>query len=32
VNEADKTKPRLQQYKMLADAQIARPKDNTVAN
>jgi hypothetical protein len=32
VNEEDKTKPRVQQYKMLADAPIARPKDNTVAN
>src|SRR6516225_9657833 len=32
VNEEDKSKPRIQQYKMLADTPIALPKDNTVAN
>jgi len=27
VNEADKEKPRVQQYKIFADAPIARPKE-----
>jgi hypothetical protein len=32
VNEEDKTKPRTQQYKILADAPIARPVDQGVPN
>jgi len=32
VNEEDKSKPRIQQYKILADAPIARPAQENAIN